>query len=134
MKAVRIARPGGPEVLEVASVPDPSPGPEDVLVEIRAAGVNRADLLQRMGGYPAPADAPQDIPGLEYAGVVLEKGAMVDRWSAGDRVMGLLGGGGYADRAVVHSDLLLPLPRGLSFVEGAGIPEVFATAYDALRF
>jgi putative PIG3 family NAD(P)H quinone oxidoreductase len=133
MKAVRIARPGGPKVLEVSSVATPAPGAGEVLVEIRAAGVNRADLLQRMGSYPPPSDAPADIPGLEYAGIVSETGEAVEDILPGERVMGLLGGGGYAERAVVPADQVIPIPGEMSFVHAAGVPEVFITAYDALR-
>lgn len=132
MKAVRIREPGGPEVLEVAEVPAPEPGPDDVLVDVRAAALNRADLLQRRGAYPAPPGAPPDIPGLECAGEVLEVGDRVRNLAAGDRVMALLPGGGYAERAVVPGGMALPVPSSLSLEEAAAIPEVFFTAYDAL--
>jgi putative PIG3 family NAD(P)H quinone oxidoreductase len=133
MKAIRIARPGGPEVLRLESVPDPEPGPDELLVEVRAAALNRADLLQREGRYPVPAGAPPDIPGLEMAGVVSRVGDRVRGVAAGDRVMALLGGGGYAERALVPAGMALPVPSGLSFVQAAAVPEVFYTAYDALR-
>ncbi len=132
MQAIRITRPGGPEVLRLEEVPDPEPGPDDVLVDVRAAALNRADLLQRQGHYPAPPGAPADIPGLEMAGVVAAVGGRVRGVSPGDRVMALLGGGGYAERAVVPAGMVLPIPPGLSFVEAAALPEVFYTAYDAL--
>ena len=132
MKAIRITGPGGPEVLELAEVPDPEPGPEDVVVDVRAAAINRADLLQRQGRYPVPPGAPDDIPGLEAAGVVAKVGARVREVAPGDRVMALLGGGGYAERVAVPAGMALRVPDGLSFPEAAAIPEVFFTAYDAL--
>src|SRR5512146_2336252 len=101
MRAIVIARPGGPEVMELRDVPDPEPGPGKIRVRVTASGVNRADLLQRRGGYPAPPGWPQDIPGLEYAGVVDALGEGVERFAEGDRVMGLVGGGGYAELVVV---------------------------------
>src|SRR5512142_2691287 len=149
MRAVVITGPGGPEVLEIRDVPAPVPGPGEVLVRVRAAGVNRADILQRKGRYPAPADSPQDIPGLEYAGEVEALGppapAPVRRWGGGDRVMGLVGGGACAEALVAHADTVLAAPPDLSgvprspgtpapdpLVMAAAIPEVFLTAYDAL--
>ncbi len=131
MKAVRIRRPGGPEVLEIGEMPDPTPRAGEALVRIRAAGVNRADLLQRMGRYPAPAGAPAEVPGLEFAGEVVrvEGGGGP---AAGARVMGLLGGGGYAELVAVPVPLLLPVPRRLSWPEAAAVPEAFLTAADAL--
>jgi NADPH2:quinone reductase len=124
--------PGGPEVLEVREVPTPEPGPGAVRVRVRAAGVNRADLLQRRGRYPAPGDAPQDVLGLEYAGVVDEVGAGATRFRPGDRVMGIVGGGAYAEAVVVPESHAIPIPDGLSFEEAAAIPEAFITAHDAL--
>lgn len=132
MQAVRIARPGGPEVLEVVRRPAPEPGPGEVLVRVRAAGVNRADLLQRRGRYPAPEGAPADVPGLEFAGEVERAGEGVPAVSPGDRVMGLLPGGGYAERVVVPAGLLLPVPEALGWTEAGAVPEVFLTAFDAL--
>lgn len=132
MKAIRISEAGGPEVLRLEEMPEPVPGPHDVLVEVRAAGMNRADLLQRRGSYPAPDGSPADVPGLEFAGVVVRTGNRVRRHEPGDRVMGLLGGGGYAERVVVHEGLALPVPERLDLVEAAAVPEVFFTAYDAL--
>ncbi len=124
--------PGGPEVLEVREVPTPEPGPGAVRVRVRAVGVNRADLLQRRGRYPAPADSPQDILGLEYAGVVDEAGPGATRFRPGDRVMGIVGGGAYAEAVVVPESHLLPIPDGLGFEEAAAVPEAFITAHDAL--
>ena len=132
MRAAVITEPGGPEVLKVHEVPDPVPGPDDVLVEVKATALNRADTLQRQGGYPAPPGSPDDIPGLEFSGVVLETGASVTDLLEGDRVFGLLGGGGYASQVVTHSRMAMRIPDGLDFVQAAAVPEVFFTAYDAL--
>ena len=134
MKAIRIREPGDPGVLELADVPDPAPAAGEVVVRVRAAGVNRADLLQRMGRYPAPPGAPADIPGLEVAGTVetLGPGAAGAGFGVGDRVMAIVGGGGYAECVAVPATHLLPIPAGLSFVDGAAIPEAFLTAFDAL--
>jgi NADPH:quinone reductase len=132
MLAVVIREPGGPDVLELREVPDPEPGPEDILVRVRAAGVNRADLLQRRGGYPAPAGWPQAVPGLEYAGDVAAVGARVTRWREGDRVMGLVGGGGCAELLRVHEREALPMLPPLGYAEAAAVPEAFTTAHDAL--
>lgn len=132
MRAVAIERFGGPAALRVVERPDPRPGRGEALVRIRAAGVNRADLLQRRGAYPAPEGAPPDVPGLEHAGEVVSTGDGVEGWAPGDRVMGLLAGGGYAELAVAPASTLLPVPAGLSWVEAGAIPEVFLTAADAL--
>jgi putative PIG3 family NAD(P)H quinone oxidoreductase len=132
MRAVVITRPGGPEVLEILERSRPAPAPEEILVRVHAAGVNRADLLQRRGRYPAPEGWPADIPGLEYAGEVAATGAAVTRWQPGDRVMGLVGGGACAEYLTVHEAEALPIPRSLGFTEAAAIPESFLTAYDAL--
>ena len=132
MRAAVITEPGGPEVLKVRELPDPVPGPDDVLVDIKASALNRADTLQRQGGYPVPPGSPDDIPGLEFSGVVLEAGGNVADLSAGDRVFGLLGGGGYASRVVTHSRMAMRIPDNLDFVQAAAVPEVFMTAYDAL--
>lgn len=130
-RAVRITEPGGPAVLELQPLELPPPGPGEVVLRVRAAGVNRADLLQRRGLYPAPADALQDVPGLEVAGEVERLGPGVRGVAEGERVMALLPGGGYAERAVVPAALLLPIPERLSFAEAAAFPEVFYTAHDA---
>ncbi len=108
------------------------PGDDELLVDVRAAGVNAADLLQRQGLYPAPPGSPPDIPGMELAGVVLAAGVECRRFRAGDRVMAVVGGGGQAERAVVHERLALPVPPELSWAEAGGFPEVFTTAHDAL--
>lgn len=132
MKAVRITDQGGPEVLKIEDVPDPVPGPTELLVDVRAAALNRADLLQAMGMYPAPPDAPQDIPGLEYAGEVRAVGARVRRFKVGDRVMGIVGGGAFAQQIVTHEREAIAVPANLDFAKAAAIPEAFFTAFDAL--
>lgn len=120
------------ERLEVLEHPDPEPGAGEVLVAVRGAGINGADLLQRRGRYPAPPGSPQDIPGLELAGAVLATGPGASRFTAGDRVMGIVGGGGQAELAVVHERQLMPVPEGVGWSQAGGLPEVFATAHDAL--
>jgi NADPH:quinone reductase len=132
MRAIVISRPGGPDVLELRDVARPDPGDHEIRVRVHATAVNRADLLQRRGGYPAPPGAPADIPGLEYAGVVDDVGVSVTRWRAGDRVMGLVGGGSYAEYVVTHEDEAVRVPDGLSFEEAAAVPEAFITAHDAM--
>ena len=132
MHAAVITEPGGPDVMQIMEIEDPVPGPEDVLVDVKASALNRADMLQRQGGYPAPAGSPSDIPGLEFAGVVLEAGERVVGMAKGDRVFGLLGGGGYASRTVTHHRMAVPMPADWDFVQAAAIPEVYLTAYDAL--
>src|SRR3954466_7178384 len=129
MRAVTI-REGGEIV--VAEHPDPEPGAGEVLVRVRAAGLNGADMLQRRGGYPAPPGSPPDIPGLELAGEVAAVGPGVRRFSEGDRVMAIVGGGGQAELAVVHERGAMPVPEGLDWPQAGGLPEVFATAHDAL--
>jgi putative PIG3 family NAD(P)H quinone oxidoreductase len=131
MKAVILTGAGGPEVLSIGEGPKPEVRPGHIRVSVRAAGLNRADLLQRRGNYPAPPGWPADIPGLEYAGEV-EATRDTTRWKVGDRVMGLVGGGAHAEMVAVHADEVLAIPEGLSFAEAAAIPEVFLTAYDAL--
>jgi NADPH2:quinone reductase len=121
-----------PDVTELAERPDPMPGEHQVLVAVRAAGLNRADLLQRAGKYPAPPGWPADIPGLEYAGEVHQLGPGVTRWRIGDRVMGLAGGGAHAELVVVHQDETMAMPAGMSFPDAAALPEAFLTAWDAL--
>src|SRR5213080_4650225 len=132
MRAVVITRPGGPEVLEVQEVEKPEPVGDYVRVRVRASGVNRADLLQRAGGYPAPAGSPSHIPGLEFAGEVDALGPLASKWKPGQRVMGLAGGGAQAEYIVVHEGLLVEIPENLDFVQAAGVPEAFMTAHDAL--
>ncbi|NNK64467.1 MAG: zinc-binding dehydrogenase, partial [Gemmatimonadetes bacterium] len=132
MRAVVMAEPGPPEVLRIEARPRPIPGPHEVRVRVAASGLNRADLLQRRGRYPAPPGVPADILGLEYSGVVDAVGERVGQWSPGDRVMGLVGGGGYAEAVVVHEDEVLPIPDVVETVDGAALPEAFLTAWDAM--
>src|SRR3954471_23320126 len=116
----------------VADHPDPEPGKGELLVRVRAAGLNGADILQRAGGYPAPPGSPPDIPGLELAGEVAALGPGAERFAAGDRVMAIVGGGGQAELAVVHERQLMPVPDALDWPQAGGVPEVFTTAHDAL--
>ncbi len=132
MQAIVIRQPGGPEVLERREVPDPEYGPEQVLVRVHASALNRADLLQRLGRYPAPPDAPADIPGLEFAGEVIATGSRVGSLAVGDRVMGIVSGGGLAEKVALHERLCLRMPPRMGWTEAAAIPEAFLTAYDAL--
>lgn len=132
MRAIRIREPGGPEVLELVDVPQPPLPPSHVRVRVRWAGLNRADLLQRMGLYPAPPGAPSDVPGLEYAGEVLEVGDGVQRLAPGDRVLGVVGGGAYAEQVVVHEREAARVPDGVDLRDAGAVPEAFATAWDAL--
>jgi NADPH2:quinone reductase len=132
MRAVVITEFGDPEVMEVREVQRPNPGPKEVLVRVAASGLNRADLVQRVGKYPAPPGSPKDIPGLEYSGTVVEMGAEVTLWSEGDRIMGILGGGGYAEYVTVHERTAVRIPAGVETGIAGAIPEVFMTAFDAL--
>ena len=132
MRAVVIIEAGDPEVLAIQRVSIREPGRGEVRVRVRAAGINRADLLQRRGLYPPPPGWPAEIPGLEYTGDVEALGEGADLWQVGDRVMGLVGGGGYAEYVVVPEREAIPVPDRLSHEEAAAIPEVFITAHDAL--
>ena len=132
MRAIAITKPGGPDVLALVDRPWPEPSRGEVRVRVRATAVNRADLLQRMGAYPAPADSPADIPGLEVAGEVDAVGPGVERLAVGDRVMGLVGGGGYAEAIVSHERALARIPDGMSFEEAGAVVEAFVTAHDAI--
>jgi NADPH2:quinone reductase len=132
MRAAIITRSGGPEVLEIQNVETPEAVGDYVRVRVRASGINRADLLQRAGGYPAPAGSPSHIPGLEFAGEVDAVGPQVRMWKPGQRVMGLAGGGAQAEYILTHEGLLVEIPENLDFVQAAGVPEVFMTAHDAL--
>jgi NADPH:quinone reductase len=116
----------------VAEHPDPQPGAGELLVRVRAAGINGADIHQRAGRYPAPPGSPRDIPGLELAGEVAALGPGVQRFAEGDRVMAVVGGGGQAELCAVHERHLMPVPGGLSWIEAGGVPEVYTTAHDAL--
>src|SRR5690606_31012611 len=131
MKAVTIPAPGGPEALVHTDVPDPEPAAGEVLVAVAAAGVNRADLLQRAGHYPPPAGA-SPLPGLEVAGTVLAAGADAAPWRPGDRVAALLAGGGYAERVCVPAGQLLPVPEDLDLVDAAALPEAVCTVWANL--
>ena len=128
MRAVEISKPGGPEVLKVAERPKPVPKANEILVKVAAAGVNRPDLLQRSGNYPVPPDA-SDLPGLEIAGEVVDKGAAVKLWKPGDKVCALVNGGGYAEYCVVPETQALPIPKGLTPVQAAALPETFFTVW-----
>jgi putative PIG3 family NAD(P)H quinone oxidoreductase len=133
MKAVNITSFGGVEGLEIREVNDaPKPTADRVRVRVRAAGLNRADILQRLGRYPAPPGYPQEIPGLEFAGEVESIGEEVRNWKTGDRVFGIIGGGGQAELVTVPEDHLAQIPDNLSWTEAAAVPEVFMTAHDAL--
>ncbi len=126
MQAIRIERPGGPEVLVPVSLPVPEPRKNEVLVRVAAAGVNRPDVLQRLGKYPVPPDA-DPLPGLEVAGEVVANGSDARRWTEGDKVMALTHGGGYAEYCRVHEAHCLPVPEGLSLTMAAAVPETFFT-------
>ena len=131
MRAVVVTEKGGPEVLVVQEVPDPVLGPEEVLVDVVTSAVNRADLLQRRGLYPGPL-ADHEIPGLEFAGRVGAVGERVTAHAVGDAVMGIVGGGGYAERVAVHERQAMAVPAALGLEAAGAFPEVFITAWDAL--
>jgi NADPH:quinone reductase len=128
MRAVTIQA----EQLVVEERPDPEPGRNELLVRVRGAGLNGADMLQRRGGYPAPPGSPADIPGLELAGEVVGLGDGASRFAEGDRVMAIVGGGGQAELAVLHERAAMPVPEGMDWPQAGGLPEVFTTAHDAL--
>ena len=132
MKAVINTGAGGSEVLEIQEREQPVPGPSYVRVRVRASALNRADISQRLGRYPAPPGSPEDIPGLEYSGEIDSIGSDVHAWKVGDRVMGIVGGGAHAEFLVAHEGEIMHVPRGLSMEEAAAIPEVFLTAFDAM--
>lgn len=131
MRAVVLESYGGPEVLTLRDVPDPVPGPEEVVVEVVSTALNRADVLQRKGGYPGPPMA-HEIPGLELAGRVAALGERATAWSVGDPVMGIVGGGGYAERVAIHERQLVRVPDALPLEDAGAVPEVFLTAWDAM--
>jgi NADPH2:quinone reductase len=131
-RAVKIRGAGGPDVLHIEDIEVRDPGPHEVLIEVAAAGLNRADTLQRRGMYPAPPGAPPDVPGLEYAGTVAALGPGVTATRVGAQVMGIVGGGGMATHLVVHEREVVPVPQRMDLQIAAAIPEVFFTAYDAL--
>jgi putative PIG3 family NAD(P)H quinone oxidoreductase len=132
VRAIVISRPGDADVLEERDVPRPEPGPADIRVRVAATAVNRADLSQRRGRYPAPEGWPADIPGLEYAGTVEARGRDAHAWRHGDRVMGLVGGGSYAEYVCVHEAEAIAVPANMALEDAAAIPEAFMTAHDAL--
>ncbi len=128
MKAVEISKPGGPEVLLAAERPKPAPKPNEILIKVAAAGVNRPDVLQRMGNYAVPPDA-SDLPGLEVAGEIVELGAKTSFWKKGEKVCALVHGGGYAEYCVAPEVQALPVPKGWSLIEAASLPETFFTVW-----
>ena len=133
MRAVVITEYGDVDVLQVQEVPAPVPGPDEVLVEVMASAMNRADLLQRAGQYPAPGPQPEyEVPGLEFSGTIAAVGSQVVSWSPGDPVMGIVSGGAMAEMLVTHERMLQPVPSSVGLADAAGIPEVFMTAHDAL--
>ncbi len=132
MRAVTFSGAGGNEVVRFEDRPDPVPGDHEVLIAARFAGVNWADVAQRAGHYPAPPGSPADIPGLEVAGLVQAAGRAVRAWRAGDRVFGIVGGGGLADRVVAHERHLAAVPDGLGEDTAAAVPEAYITAHDAV--
>ncbi|MDP9117241.1 MAG: NAD(P)H-quinone oxidoreductase [Actinomycetota bacterium] len=129
MRAVVVTEPGEPEVLRVQQVPDPTPGPSEVIVRVAATAVNRADLLQRQGNYPPPAGAPPYL-GMECSGTIVELGDSVAGWSVGDQVCALLAGGGYAELVAVPVGQLMPIPAGVGLVDAAALPEVTCTVWS----
>ena len=131
-KAIRIREPGGPDVLELGEIDVPNPEATQVRVDVSAAGLNRADTLQRRGFYPAPPGVPADVPGLEFSGVVESVGDAVESWKPGDRVMGIVAGGAMSSSLVTEAAELMPIPDDMSFEDAAALPEVFLTAYDAI--
>ena len=131
MRAVVLRTHGGPEVLAIEEVPDPSPGPTEVIVDVAATALNRADLLQRRGLYPGPPMS-HEIPGMEYAGTIAALGERVTRWSVGDAVMGIVGGGAYAEQIAVDERQVMSVPTAVGLPDAAAIPEAFLTAFDAM--
>ncbi|MBK6265752.1 NAD(P)H-quinone oxidoreductase [Marivirga sp. S37H4] len=129
MQAVIITKPGAPEVLKLQERPSPVLGKSEVLIEVKAAGVNRPDIIQREGKYPAPEGVDPDIPGLEVAGIITKIGDKVSRWKVGDKVCALLAGGGYASEVAAPEQQCLPIPAGLGFEEAAALPETFFTVW-----
>lgn len=132
MRAVVVTEYGGPDVLTVSEVPDPVPGPDEILVRVAHTAINRADTLQRQGAYPDPHRRAHEIPGLEYAGIVDAVGDRVTLWKPGDRVMGIESGACYAELVTTHERQALPVPSTIELSEAAALPEVFLTAWDAL--
>lgn len=129
MKAIVITKPGGPEVLEIHESETPAPAASEVLIKVYAAGVNRPDVFQRKGNYPPPPGAPQDVPGLEVAGVIVQTGTDVTGWRPGDRVCALLAGGGYAEYTLAQAAHCLPIPEGFDNIQAASLPETVFTVW-----
>jgi putative PIG3 family NAD(P)H quinone oxidoreductase len=132
MRAVVLRSHGGPEVLTIEEVDDPTPGHDEIVVDVEHTAINRADVLQRMGLYPDPRGRAIEIPGLEYSGVVSAMGADVSGWAIGDRAMGIEAGGCYAEKVATHARQALPVPAAVNSADAAAVPEVFLTAWDAL--
>src|SRR5690348_6878718 len=132
MRAAVIARPGGPDVFEIRDVPSPEAGTGEVLVRVYASALNRADLLQREGRYPAPPGWPADIPGMEIAGEIEARGPGASRWKIGERIFGIVGGGGNAEYVVTHERTLAGIPERLEWHDAGAVPEAYITAHDAL--
>ncbi len=130
MKAIRIVKYGGPEVLKLQDVEDSIPLENEVLIEVKASGINRSDILQRNGNYSAPDNAPADIPGLEVSGIVVSCGSKVTKWKRGDKVCCILSGGGYSQYVCVGEGQCLPIPKGLTFLEAASLPETVFTVWS----
>jgi NADPH:quinone reductase len=130
MKAVIITHPGGPEVLQLAERPKPACGEHEVLIGVKAAGINRPDVFQRKGNYPPPPGVPEDIPGMDIAGTIVDVGSKVLRWKIGDKVCALVSGGGYAEYCTAPEGQCLPIPGTLSFIEAASLPETFFTVWS----
>ena len=130
MKAIVITQPGGPEVLQLRDRPTPVPNENEVLIKVAAAGMNRPDIAQRKGNYPPPAHAPQDIPGLEIAGTIVELGKGASRWKVGDKICALVIGGGYAEYCTAPEGQCLPIPENLSFAGAASLPETYFTVWS----
>lgn len=131
MKAIITDKSGGPEVLKMGDITRPVPGQDELLVQVKAAGINRADILQREGKYPVPPGS-SEILGLEISGIVVEKGADCRHWEIGQKIFGLLSSGGYAEYAIIHRDMAMSIPGQLSFEEAAAVPEAFLTAYQSM--
>ncbi|MEJ7766720.1 MAG: NAD(P)H-quinone oxidoreductase [Chitinophagaceae bacterium] len=129
MTAIVITRAGAPEVLQAQRRPRPEPANNEVLIKVKAAGVNRPDIFQRKGNYPAPSGSPPDVPGLEVAGIIEECGSMVQRWNPGDKVCALIGGGGYASYVLADGRHCLPLPDGFTFSQACSLPETIFTVW-----
>jgi len=130
MKAITISKFGGPEVLQVTEVPDVIPSQNEVLIQVKASGINRSDILQRQGKYAAPDKTSNEIPGLEVSGIIVECGPEVTQWKKGDAVCALLPGGGYAEYVTVKEGQCLPIPKGLNFIEAASLPETVFTVWS----